>query len=188
MTQPAITTRVAPDRRIIAGANPYAGAENAARAVARHIPDFSPDQTFQLASAIGEILDNALTHSGAARAILKLTADESYITVSVSDRGCGIPAAMRLNPSIANQPSDQILLLSATNPGTTSTGSPERGQGLHHVVRYAKNNGLSLLVRSAKATMQIATTGSTSSRSESKHRSGTLVKLTIPIPPPAQEE
>ena len=181
MNSTAQRTPMAPDRRIDAPADTTAHAANAAAAVRKHAPSVSRQTIQDLQNGIAEALDNALDHAGPGRVILKLFADAERITATVSDRGCGIPDAMRRNKSIADGHKDHILLLSATNPGTTSTGDPARGRGLNFLAQTARQPGHALEIRSARAKLTIDAEGKTTA-TEERHRGGTLITITVPLP------
>ena len=178
---------IAPAKRIDAPSDTTAAAANAAAAIRKHCPAIPRPLLQDLQNGIAEALDNALDHAGTGRAILKLFSNGSRITATISDRGCGIPAAMRRNRSIAGEERDHILLQTATNPGTTSTGEPGRGRGLHFLLSTARQPGHTLEIRSARTKLKIHADGKITA-TEEIHRSGTLITIGVPLTPKTTEQ
>ena len=119
--------RLMPDRRVETTGAADRAADEAAQVAARHEPRMAPADLYHLSDAVREAARNALEHSGDRRVIIKLQASATAVTLTVSDRGRGIPEALRRNSSLAGQDKDHILLRMATNPAVSSTGNPERG-------------------------------------------------------------
>ena len=157
-------------------------AQQVASAAVKHAPRLAPPGLHHLAQAAKEAAANALNHSGSGRAIVNLHANSDSVTLTVSDRGCGIPGAMRRNPSLAGEARDHLLLQMATNPAVSSTGDPERGHGLHHLLQCARRNGNRLEIRSGRAHLTLNQEGDLQTRSEPRHRTGTLITLQITTP------
>ena len=171
-----------PDRRVETTGAADRAADEASRAAAAHEPRMAPADLYHLSDAVREAARNALEHSGDRRVIVKLEASGSEITLTVSDRGHGIPQALRRNSSLTAQDKDHILLQMAANPAVTSTGNPERGHGLHRLAEAASRNGDRLQLRSGRAQLCVEPGGQPKGKLVARHRSGTLLTLTIALP------
>lgn len=173
-----------PTRSLSARHQVPAAVTAAARALALlSIPE---TETAAAATHASELLLNALEHSGTGRARISLTLIEDQVTLTVSDGGQSIPAAMRANPSLAAQSDDRILLLMATNPGTTSTKDPRRGTGLHAAVQWARRDNHSLELRSGAASLTASPDAGIHSRPLSPPQKGATASITLQLPQPAQ--
>ena len=182
MSTTANKQRLMPARRVDHASDVAQVARQTTDAAAKHAPRLAPDDLYHLAQAVEEAATNALSHSGSSRAIVNLHGDAVSITLTVSDRGCGIPGAMRRNSSRARETRDQLLLQMATNPAVSTTGDPKRGHGLHRLFQQARRNGNRLEIRSGRAHLTLNQDGDLQARSEGRNRTGTLITLQIPKP------
>ena len=58
--------------------------------------------------------------------------------VGVADNGIGIPTSLRQNPDLTHILSDAEAIAHATELHVTSTGEPQRGLGLDHIMQVVK--------------------------------------------------
>lgn len=135
------------------------GLANQAREVIHSLEETSPALRVTMALVTAELLHNAADHSQpephrpwTVTLHLHRQPAETRYPLQVSDNGQGISAA--LNGADSDIP-DHDGVLAATQPGSTSSGDPERGQGLHLVMEAAQQKGRTLTITSAKAFLMV---------------------------------
>ena len=119
----------------------------------------SPALKDDMAMAATELLHNAADHSrpdpGRPWAVhLQLIHEPAHprYLLQVCDTGQGINEALN---GPGNTVADHHAVLEATRPGVTSSGDPDRGQGLHLVMQTAQPEGRTLTITSAKAFLMV---------------------------------
>jgi hypothetical protein len=114
---------------------------------------FSEDYCGYIGWAIGELCDNAHTHSeGPCYLIIESLLSEStatrYLAIAVGDTGIGIPASLKRNP-LYGDVQDQILFPMAFQSGISRMEvEPKRGKGLNDIISISKGNSSWLRVES----------------------------------------
>jgi hypothetical protein len=112
---------------------------------------FGPATAHAVFTALGELLDNAITHGAsavgvyvAAQTYTGVTSRQPGLEFAVCDAGDGVLAHLRGNPPYARFRHPATALRYALQPGVTGTRD-RRGYGLPDTVNQAGRNGLAHL-------------------------------------------
>jgi two-component system sensor histidine kinase UhpB len=101
-------------------------AERSGLAVERHIeeplPSISPEDELVIYRIAQEALTNVARHSGSSSAMLSLTVDRDRLTLSVRDRGTGLPAGYEAGGGIRGMQERAALVGSRLEIGANPSG------------------------------------------------------------------
>ena len=132
----------------------YALASSARRTI-RSLEEPPPDLLEDMAMVASELLHNAADHSQpapdrpwAVHLLLQHRPGQRDYLLQVSDAGRGINAALNGEKSSST---DHDAVMNATQAGVTSSGDPDRGNGLDMVMQAALKPGRTLTINSASA-------------------------------------
>ena len=119
---------------------------------------FSESYCGHIGWIIGELCDNAHTHSGGPCYLiieaLELTSTATrFLTIAVGDIGIGIPASLKNNPKYSNLRDDVLLPMAFQSEVSRMEVEPKRGKGLNDVMAIGKGNSSWLKVETGGLAM-----------------------------------
>lgn len=115
---------------------------------------FSEDYCGYIGWVIGELADNAHTHSQGGPCYLIIDSlpgkptDTRYLVIAIGDIGIGVPESLRNNPNYSALSEDKLLQMAFLSEVSRMDVEPKRGKGLNDVIGIAKGNGAWLRVES----------------------------------------
>ena len=118
------------------------------------VQGFSEDYCGYIGWIIGELCDNAHTHSlgGPCYLIIESQVRESTDTrvllIAMGDTGIGVPTSLQSNPVYSALSEERLLLMAFLSEVSRMNTEPKRGKGLNDVLGIAKGNGAWLRVES----------------------------------------
>lgn len=110
------------------------------------IQGFSEDYCGYIGWIIGELSDNAHTHSqgGPCYLIIESVASEStetrFLLIAMGDTGIGVPESLRTNPNYSTLSEERLLAMAFLSEVSRMDIEPKRGKGLNDVIGIAKGN------------------------------------------------
>jgi excisionase family DNA binding protein len=125
---------------------------------------FSENYCGRIGWVIGELCDNAHTHSeGPCYLIIEGLESPStatrYLTIAIGDIGIGIPASLKKNPRYSNTREIVLMPMAFQSEVSRMEVQPKRGKGLNDVIAISKGNSSWLRVESGNIGMMFDFTG-----------------------------
>ncbi len=115
---------------------------------------FSEDYCGYIGWIVGELCDNAHTHSEGGPCYLVIenlagkSTDTRYLLIAVGDTGMGVPESLRSNPNYSALSKERLLPMAFLSEVSRMDIEPKRGKGLNDIIGITKGNGGWLRVES----------------------------------------
>ena len=123
--------------------------------VLRYRLKYRKHETFDIATAASEILQNTFDHNKSACGFVAMQVyghgRDSFLELGVADYGDGLAVTLARNPKNNPIVSDIEAIKKAIEPGTSEYPDPTRGTGLYHLLEIAYKHEGSVQIRSGGA-------------------------------------